>query len=132
MGIPDWRAMLAGMSSTEYADWRRFYRTYFFLDEQLDMHFSGLTYAVLSLFFRDPEMHPSDFSLLRVPENREEEDDDALMQKATGLAGGVRYGPDGVVVASDSLAPSVYEDDAMLMTVSEGIAGGIRYGPAGQ
>ncbi|EGI3956612.1 phage tail assembly protein T, partial [Escherichia coli] len=22
MGRPDWRAMLAGMSSTEYADWR--------------------------------------------------------------------------------------------------------------
>ncbi|EES5919757.1 phage tail assembly protein T, partial [Escherichia coli] len=21
----DWRAMLAGMTSTEYADWRRFY-----------------------------------------------------------------------------------------------------------
>ncbi|EKN2363034.1 phage tail assembly protein T, partial [Escherichia coli] len=25
MGRPDWRAMLAGMTSTEYADWRRFY-----------------------------------------------------------------------------------------------------------
>nr|WP_286206216.1 phage tail assembly protein T [Escherichia coli] len=25
MGRPDWRAMLAGMSSTEYADWHRFY-----------------------------------------------------------------------------------------------------------
>ncbi|MHA0534517.1 phage tail assembly protein T, partial [Escherichia coli] len=24
MGRPDWRAMLAGMSSTEYADWHRF------------------------------------------------------------------------------------------------------------
>ncbi|MFP2551052.1 phage tail assembly protein T, partial [Escherichia coli] len=23
MGRPDWRAMLAGMSSTEYADWHR-------------------------------------------------------------------------------------------------------------
>ncbi len=75
--------MLAGMSSTEYADWRRFYSTHFFQDAQLDMHFSGLTYAVLSLFFRDPEMHPSDFSLLRVTDNGEVEDDDALMQKAT-------------------------------------------------
>ncbi|ENT2442164.1 phage tail assembly protein T, partial [Escherichia coli] len=26
MGRPDWRAMLAGMTSTEYADWRHFYR----------------------------------------------------------------------------------------------------------
>ncbi|ENT2115785.1 phage tail assembly protein T, partial [Escherichia coli] len=25
MGRPDWRAMLAGMTSTEYADWHRFY-----------------------------------------------------------------------------------------------------------
>ncbi|EIC3825863.1 phage tail assembly protein T, partial [Escherichia coli] len=24
MGRPDWRAMLAGMTSTEYADWRHF------------------------------------------------------------------------------------------------------------
>ncbi|EJI7008582.1 phage tail assembly protein T, partial [Escherichia coli O145:H28] len=24
MGRADWRAMLAGMTSTEYADWRRF------------------------------------------------------------------------------------------------------------
>ncbi|EEU0389866.1 TPA: phage tail assembly protein T, partial [Escherichia coli] len=24
MGRPDWRAMLAGMTSTEYADWHRF------------------------------------------------------------------------------------------------------------
>ncbi|EIL16195.1 Minor tail protein T, partial [Escherichia coli O111:H11 str. CVM9534] len=51
MGRPDWRAMLAGMTSTEYADWHRFYRTHYFQDTQLDMHFSGLTYAVLSLFF---------------------------------------------------------------------------------
>ncbi|EGO0757767.1 phage tail assembly protein T, partial [Escherichia coli] len=28
MGRPDWRAMLAGMTSTEYADWRHFYRTH--------------------------------------------------------------------------------------------------------
>ncbi|EEU0716055.1 phage tail assembly protein T, partial [Escherichia coli] len=45
----DWRAMLAGMTSTEYADWRRFYCTHYFQDTQLDMHFSGLMYAVLSL-----------------------------------------------------------------------------------
>ncbi|ENA4212497.1 phage tail assembly protein T, partial [Escherichia coli] len=45
MGRPDWRAMLAGMTSTEYADWRHFYRMHYFLDTQLDMHFSGLTYA---------------------------------------------------------------------------------------
>ena len=57
MGRPDWRAMLAGMSSTEYADWHRFYSTHYFHDVLLDMHFSGLTYTVLSLFFSDPDMH---------------------------------------------------------------------------
>ncbi|EMW3026030.1 phage tail assembly protein T, partial [Escherichia coli] len=83
--------MLAGMTSTEYADWHRFYRTHYFQDTQLDMHFSGLTYAVLSLFFCDPDMHPSDFSLL-VPRHEEEQverpdEDKMLMQKAAGLAG---------------------------------------------
>ncbi|EGN3009138.1 phage tail assembly protein T, partial [Escherichia coli] len=99
MGRPDWRAMLAGMTSTEYADWRRFYRTHYFHDTQLDMHFSGLTYAVLSLFFCDPDMHPSDFSLL-VPRREEAQterpdEEDMLMQKAAGLAGGVRFGGEG-------------------------------------
>ncbi|HDL6452075.1 TPA: phage tail assembly protein T [Escherichia coli] len=99
MGRPDWRAMLAGMTSTEYADWRHFYRTHYFHDTQLDMHFSGLMYAVLSLFFCDPEMHPADFSLL-VPKTEEEltamqEEEDVLIQKAAGLAGGVRFGEEG-------------------------------------
>ena len=100
MGRPDWRAMLAGMSSTEYADWHRFYSTHYFHDVLLDMHFSGLTYTVLSLFFSDPDMHPLDFSLL----NRRE-----------------------VIPTSPDVA-DMTEDDAMLMTVSEGIAGGVRYG----
>jgi phage tail assembly protein T len=133
MGRPDWRAMLAGMTSTEYADWRHFYRTHYFHDTQLDMHFSGLTYAVLSLFFCDPDMHPSDFSLL-APRHEEEQtampdEEDMLMQKAAGLAGGVRFGPDGneVIPTSPDVA-DMTEDDVMLMTVSEGIAGGVRYG----
>ena len=124
MGRPDWRAMLAGMSSTEYADWHRFYSTHYFHDVLLDMHFSGLTYTVLSLFFSDPDMHPLDFSLLNRREADEEPEDDVLMQKAAGLAGGVRFGPDGneVIPASPDVA-DMTEDDVMLMTVSEGIAG---------
>ena len=140
MGRPDWRAMLAGMSSTEYADWHRFYSTHYFHDVLLDMHFSGLTYTVLSLFFSDPDMHPLDFSLLNRREADEEPEDDVLMQKAAGLAGGadgfavgtlggVRFDPDGneVIPASPDMA-GMTEDDVMLMTVSEGIAGGVRYG----
>ena len=129
MGRPDWRAMLAGMSSTEYADWHRFYSTHYFHDVLLNMHFSGLTYTVLSLFFSDPDMHPLDFSLLNRCEADEEPEGDVLMQKAAGLAGGVRFGPDGneVIPASPDVA-DMTEDDVMLMTVSEGIAGGVRYG----
>ncbi|EEV6393914.1 phage tail assembly protein T [Escherichia coli] len=136
MGRADWRAMLAGMTSTEYADWRRFYRTHYFHDTQLDMHFSGLTYAVLSLFFCDPDMHPSDFSLL-VPRREEAQterpdEEDMLMQKAAGLAGGVRFGEEG----GGDISPSadvvdVSEDDVALMMASAGISGGVRYVPAG-
>ncbi|STI85459.1 minor tail protein T [Escherichia coli] len=66
------------------------------------MHFSGLTYAVLSLFFCDPDMHP----LISVCLPRREEaqtempdEEKMLMQKAqdlpeaSGLVGteGVRF-----------------------------------------
>ncbi|CAD5881863.1 phage tail assembly protein T [Escherichia coli] len=129
MGRPDWRAMLAGMSSTEYADWRHFYRTHYFQDAQLDMHFSGLTYAVLSLFFADPDMSPSDFSLFGRRDEEPGTDDEVLMQKATGLAGGVRYGHDGnETVQMPSGVAEMTEEELMLMSVSEGIAGGVRYG----
>ena len=67
--------------------------------------------------------------LLNRREADEEPEDDVLMQKAAGLAGGVRFGPDGneVIPASPDVA-DMTEDDVMLMTVSEGIAGGVRYG----
>ncbi|MBJ2087869.1 phage tail assembly protein T, partial [Escherichia coli] len=84
-------------------------------------------------FFCDPDMHPSDFSLL-VPRREEAQterpdEDDMLMRKAAGLSGGVRFGADGkeIVTVSDDMR-SRTEDEAMLMMVSEGIAGGVRYG----
>ncbi|EFA1411537.1 phage tail assembly protein T, partial [Escherichia coli] len=113
-----------------------FYRTHYFHDTQLDMHFSGLTYAVLSLFFCDPDMHPSDFSLL-VPRHEEaqverQDEDKMLMQKAAGLAGGVRFGGDGGrdILSSADVA-DVMVDDAVLMMASAGISGGVRYVPVG-
>ncbi|ENC9504546.1 phage tail assembly protein T [Escherichia coli] len=135
MGRPDWRAMLAGMTSTEYADWRRFYCTHYFQDTQLDAHFSGQMYAVLSLFFGDPDMHPADFSLL-APACEEEQtempdEEEMLMQKATGVAGGVRFGGDGGRDISPSAdVVDVSEDDVALMMASAGIYGGVRYVPA--
>ncbi|EEU5414857.1 phage tail assembly protein T, partial [Escherichia coli] len=118
------------------ADWRHFYRTHYFHDTQLDMHFSGLTYAVLSLFFCDPDMHPSDFSLLAPRREKAQtempDEEKMLMQKAAGLAGGVRFGGDGgrEILSSADVA-DVSEDDVALMMASAGIPGGVRYVPAG-
>ncbi|MFP1462477.1 phage tail assembly protein T [Escherichia coli] len=136
MGRPDWRAMLAGMTSTEYADWRHFYRTHYFHDTQLDMHFSGLTYTVLSLFFAIRICIPRTFSLL-APRREEEQTEMAdeekmLMQKAAGLAGGIRFGGEGggdTRLSADVV--DVSEDDVALMMASAEIPGGVRYVPAG-
>lgn len=97
-GRPDWRAMLAGMSSTEYGDWKIFYQDNYFHDAQLDAHFSGLLYTISTLFFADPELTPDSFSILNTapePIDIDEPDDNKLMAKAAGISGGVRYGPDG-------------------------------------
>lgn len=90
--------MLAGMSSSEYGDWKIFYRDNFFHDAQLDAHCSGLLYTISTLFFADPELTPASFSILSPvsePVDVAEPDDDALMAKAEGISGGMRYGPDG-------------------------------------
>ncbi|BDH46387.1 phage tail assembly protein T [Salmonella enterica subsp. enterica serovar Choleraesuis] len=94
-GRPDWRAMLAGISSTEYADWRVFYRENYFHSAQIDAHFSTLIYSIFSMFSRDTSMTPDQFSLLsaRAAEPESEPDDNALMAAAEGISGGVRYGP---------------------------------------
>ena len=84
--------MLAGMSSTEYADWRTFYQDNFFNDVQLDAHFSSLMHIVITA------STPASFSLLS-PSAEDIADDEpgdaVLMAKAEGISGGVRYGPDG-------------------------------------
>ncbi|MDF3917125.1 phage tail assembly protein T, partial [Escherichia coli] len=83
----------------------------------------------LSLFFSDPDLHPLDFSLLNRREVDDASEDDVLMQKAAGLAGGVRFDPDGnEIIPTPPDVADMTEDDLMLMTVSEGIAGGVRYG----
>ncbi len=96
-GRPDWRAMLAGMSSTEYGDWKIFYQDNFFHDAQLDAHFSSLLYTISTMFFANPELSPDSFSIFSpVSESVavDEPNDDTLMEKAAGISGGVRYGPD--------------------------------------
>ncbi|MEY8921357.1 phage tail assembly protein T [Escherichia coli] len=50
-------------------------------------------------------MHPLDFSLLNRREADEEPEDDVLMQKAAGLAGGVRLARTGMKL---SLLPRMW------------------------
>ncbi|EJO4715209.1 phage tail assembly protein T, partial [Escherichia coli] len=77
-----------------------------------------------------------DFSLLaprREKAQTERPDEEKmLMQKAAGLAGGVRFGGDGgrEILSSADVA-DVSEDDVALMMASAGIPGGVRYVPAG-
>lgn len=89
--------MLAGMSSTEYADWRTFYQDSFFNDVQLDAHFSSLMHIVITALDPKTTSTPASFSLLS-PSSEDiaddEPGDDVLMAKAEGISGGVRYGPD--------------------------------------
>ncbi|EGP9751836.1 phage tail protein [Escherichia coli] len=57
-----------------------------------------------------------------------------LMQKAAGLAGGVRFGGDGGrdILSSADVADVMVDDAAFaLMMASAGIPGGVRYVPAG-
>lgn len=127
MRKPNWRAMLAGMSSSDYADWKCFYRSHYFHEDQMDAHFSRLTYAVLGLFFADENMSPSDFSLLHQVNKDEEGSEDQLMDKAEGLYGGVRF---GAGVTCEEVTTDGDDDSDALMEISKKITGGIRYEPA--
>ncbi|HEB0785120.1 TPA: phage tail assembly protein T [Salmonella enterica] len=127
MGKPNWRAMLAGMSSSDYADWKHFYGEHFFRETQMDAHFSMLTYAVLGLFFADENMSPSDFSLLHPVNKDEEGSEDQLMDKAEGLYGGVRF---GAGATCEEVTTDAEDDSDALMAVSKKITGGVRYEPA--
>lgn len=89
---PDWRAMLAGMSSSELSEWGRFYSQQYFDSDLFDSHFSRLSHLVVSMLCADTELTPRHFSLLNPPEVVPEEmDDETMMLVAEGL-GGVRYG----------------------------------------
>ncbi|MCQ4966160.1 phage tail assembly protein T [Enterobacteriaceae bacterium DFI.7.85] len=91
---PDWRQMLAGMSSSELAEWGRFYREQYFENDLQDVHFSRLSHLIISLMCKDTELTPASFSLLNPPDLVTEQDDNTLMSVAESL-GGVRYGPAG-------------------------------------
>lgn len=95
---PDWRAMLAGMTSGEYEQWRVFYQENYFSDALLDAHFAALNLTVFTLACGKNTLTAGHFSLIS-PADPEDEgdaddpDDDKLMALAESVHGGVRYGP---------------------------------------
>lgn len=97
----DWRAMLAGASSTEITEWAEFYEENFFMDEFIDAQFAALSYQILSFVYPKHTRDISTFSLLRsfkkvnsVSEAQEEMTDDQMMMAAAGAAGGLRIEPE--------------------------------------
>ncbi|MBK5072233.1 phage tail assembly protein T [Budviciaceae bacterium CWB-B4] len=95
---PDWRAMLAGISSTELSEWVDFFDEHFFSDVQLDAHFASFEHLTLSMTYPKHNRTMTDFMLLKSaknsqPDNSTEMSDDEMMVAAEGIPGGVRYGP---------------------------------------
>lgn len=85
--------MLAGMSSSELAEWGRFYQQQYFEGDLIDTHFSRLSHLVVSRLCKDTDTTPRNFSLLNPPATQPAEmGDDTMMSLAESL-GGMRYGP---------------------------------------
>ena len=50
--------MLAGMSSSELAEWGRFYREQYFENDLQDAHFSRLSHLIISIMCKDTDLTP--------------------------------------------------------------------------
>lgn len=90
--------MLAGMTSSEFLQWKAFYEDNYFRDALLDAHFSALNLHIFTLAYGENELSPGHFSLISptVPAGNNDydgDDDDKLMMLAESVHGGVRYGP---------------------------------------
>lgn len=98
---PDWRAMLAGLTSTELNEWADYFNEHFYLDAQLDAHFSSLNHLLLSIAYPKHNKTIADFSLLNLirdvdsrSEIKKVMSDDEMMQAAEGISGGLRFEPE--------------------------------------
>lgn len=92
---PDWRGMLAEISSTEFMEWIDFFGDRPFMDALIDAEFSNLTANIVTLISGKTELKLDSFSLLTVQQEAVERSDDELMLLSSGLRGGMRYGPAG-------------------------------------
>ncbi|WP_411651052.1 phage tail assembly protein T [Escherichia coli] len=139
MGRPDWRATLPGMTSQlEYARLATFLlHALFSRIPNWTLIFSGLMYAVLSLFFGDPDMHPADFSLL-APACEEEQtempdEEEMLMQKSDEGVARRASGSEGTEGAIFHLLRMWWMSARMMLHyiwLQRGFPGGVRYVPA--
>jgi len=90
---PDWRMMLAGMTSTELSEWAVFYKDHYFQESLVDAHFSNLSHLAVSLMCSKHDLTPASFSLLRQHTEDPEPSEEQLMSLAESVSGGVRYVP---------------------------------------
>lgn len=92
-GRPDWRRMLADMSSSALSEWSEFYRDEYFRCDLIDTHFSRLSHLIMGMMYKDHGLSPADFSLLTPAPPTPDPDSETLMSLAEGISGGKRYGP---------------------------------------
>lgn len=105
--------MLAGMSSTEYADWHRFYSTHYLRCS------AGYALFRADVHRAQPVFQRSIRWISALPNRREadeEPEDDVLMQKAAGLLEVSALARTGMKYpASSDVKWDMTEDDVMLM-----------------
>ena len=83
---PDWRRMLSEMTSSELADWQRYFATVPFSHRLLDAEFAALSSTMVALATGECGLNAEDFSLLSGSGTGDLMTDDMLM-------GGERHVP---------------------------------------
>lgn len=89
---PDWHRMLSEMSSSELADWQRYFMHTPFSHRLLDAEFAALSNTLVSLATGECELNAEDFSLLTPSGSDVRMTDEMLMAMAESM-GGERHVP---------------------------------------
>jgi len=89
---PDWRRMLSEMTSSEFADWLRYFAAVPFSHRLLDAEFAALSSTMVALATGECGLTAEDFSLLSGSGTGDLMTDDMLMAVAESM-GGERHVP---------------------------------------
>lgn len=89
---PDWHRMLSEMTSSELAQWKRYFTSTPFSHQLLDAEFSALNSTIVSLVAGECGLSAEDFSLLDRSDTGKTMTDDMMMSVAESM-GGERYVP---------------------------------------